>query len=95
MFLMSHAFDYRSLSVQERLELIGEIWDSIVDGDPDAVPVPPEHVAELDRRLDDEKLNPEPRQMAFPALMSNRPSVTESGIGMNAEMKARISSHLR
>ena len=56
---MGRAFDYSRLNVEERLELIGEIWDSIVDGDPDAVPVPPEHIAELDRRLDDEKLNPD------------------------------------
>ena len=56
---MGQAFDYRRLSVEERLDLIGEIWDSIVDADPDAVPVPAEHIAELDRRLDDEKLNPD------------------------------------
>lgn len=56
---MGQAFDYSHLSVEERLELIGDIWDSIVDGDPDAVPIPPEHIAELDRRLADEKLNPD------------------------------------
>lgn len=53
------AFDYRSLSVEQRLALIGDIWDSIVEEDPNAVPVPPEHIAELERRLADEQENPE------------------------------------
>ncbi len=53
------AFDYRDLSVEQRLKLIGEIWDSIVEEDPDAVPMPAEHIAELDRRLADEEANPD------------------------------------
>jgi putative addiction module component (TIGR02574 family) len=52
------AFDYRNLSIEERLELIGEIWDSIVEEGGDAVPIPAEHIAELDRRLADEEANP-------------------------------------
>jgi len=52
------AFDYRNLSIEQRLELIGEIWDSIVEEDGDAVPIPAEHIAELERRLADEEANP-------------------------------------
>ena len=37
------------LSPEERLTLIGELWDSL---DPAAVPVPPSQLAELRRRLD-------------------------------------------
>jgi len=37
------------LSPEERLTLIGELWDSL---DPTAVPVPPSQLAELRRRLD-------------------------------------------
>ena len=46
--------DYSHLSPQERLDLIGEIWDSI---EADHVPLTPEQAAELDRRaatLDDD-----------------------------------------
>ena len=39
-----------NLSVEQRLELIGELWDSIPDS-PDELPVPGWHRAELKRRL--------------------------------------------
>ncbi len=39
-----------SLGVAERLELIGEIWDSVAR-DPDRVPVPESHLMEIERRL--------------------------------------------
>lgn len=39
--------DFSHLSAQERLELIGELWESLEDGD---VPVVEEVRAELDRR---------------------------------------------
>jgi len=39
-----------NLSVEQRLELIGELWDSIPDS-PDELPVPEWHRAELKRRL--------------------------------------------
>lgn len=46
---MSHpAFDFSKLSPQQRLELIGELWDSLEDELP---PLDPELLAELDRRL--------------------------------------------
>ena len=38
------------LSVQQRLELIGELWDSIPDS-LDALPIPEWHREELERRL--------------------------------------------
>jgi putative addiction module component (TIGR02574 family) len=38
------------LTVKQRLELIGELWDSIPDS-PDELPVPEWHREELKRRL--------------------------------------------
>lgn len=48
------AFDYRGLSVADRLQLVGEIWDSIADeanASPEVLPLSDEQKAELDRRL--------------------------------------------
>lgn len=42
------ALDFRHLSARERIDLIGEIWDSI---DAEAVPLTAGQEAELDRRL--------------------------------------------
>lgn len=39
--------DYSHLTPSEKLDLIGEIWDSI---EAEAVPLTPEQAAELDRR---------------------------------------------
>jgi putative addiction module component (TIGR02574 family) len=39
------------LPVEERLELVQRIWDSIA-ASPEAVPLPESHREELDRRLD-------------------------------------------
>jgi len=39
------------LPVDERLQLVEQVWDSIA-ATPEAVPVPDWHKAELDRRLD-------------------------------------------
>ena len=53
---MSHpAFDFSKLSPQQRLELIGELWDSLEDELP---PLEPEMLAELDRRLAELEANP-------------------------------------
>ena len=41
-------FDISDLSPQERLDLIGELWDSL---DPEKVPLTPAQAAEIDRRL--------------------------------------------
>lgn len=48
------AFDYLSLSVDERLQLVGDIWDSIAaeaTADPAALPLTDAQRAELDRRV--------------------------------------------
>ena len=42
-----------------KVVLSGAFADACFDGDPEAVPIPPEHIAELDRRLADEKLHPD------------------------------------
>lgn len=55
------AFDFRRLSVDERLRLIGEIWDSITeeaDAEPDVLPLTDEQCAELDRRLAEHERDP-------------------------------------
>jgi len=43
------AIDFSHLSPQERLDLIGELWDSL---SPAAVPVTPAQKAEIKRRLE-------------------------------------------
>jgi putative addiction module component (TIGR02574 family) len=40
--------DIHTLTVQQRLDLIGEIWDSL---EAEAVPLSPAHAEEIDRRL--------------------------------------------
>lgn len=42
------ALDYSHLSARERIDLIGEIWDSI---DAEAIPLTTAQETELDRRL--------------------------------------------
>ena len=47
-------FDYRSLSVDERLELVGDIWDSIPDeanANAELLPLGEEQKADLGRRV--------------------------------------------
>ena len=46
------------LSVEQRLELISELWDSIPDS-LDTLPVPEWHREELDRRLEAADANPD------------------------------------
>jgi len=46
------------LTVQQRLELIGELWDSIPESI-DALPVPEWHREELERRLAAADANPD------------------------------------
>jgi len=46
------------LSVQQRLELIGELWDSIPDS-LEALPIPAWHREELERRLAAAEADPE------------------------------------
>ena len=60
--MASPAFDFealRRLSVDERLRLVEDLWDSIAEDAPDeALPVTPELAAELDRRLAEHEANP-------------------------------------
>ena len=46
------------LTVDQRIELIGELWDSIPDSI-DAMPVPDWHREELDRRLTSADADPQ------------------------------------
>ncbi len=48
------------LPIEDRLELVEQIWDSIA-ADPAKVPVPDWHKAELDRRMAD----PNPERMTW------------------------------
>ena len=50
--------DIRQLSVDERLELLEQIWETIA-AEPDHVRLSNDQVAELDRRLDDYERDPE------------------------------------
>jgi putative addiction module component (TIGR02574 family) len=60
--MASPAFDFealRRLSVDERLRLVEDLWDSIAEDAPDeALPVTPELAAELDRRLAEHEADP-------------------------------------
>jgi len=49
--------DILKLSIAERIELIGDIWDSIAEV-PEAVPLTEAQEAELDRRLDAHRKDP-------------------------------------
>jgi putative addiction module component (TIGR02574 family) len=49
--------DVLELPVSERLELVGDIWDSIAQV-PEKVDLTPEQRAELDRRLEAYRRNP-------------------------------------
>jgi putative addiction module component (TIGR02574 family) len=54
------AFDYRRLTIAERLQLVEDIWDSITaDATPESLPVTEDEKALLDERLADLKANPE------------------------------------
>jgi putative addiction module component (TIGR02574 family) len=50
--------DILSLSVAERIQLVEDIWDSIVES-PQEVTLTEELKAELDRRLDEYRENPD------------------------------------
>ena len=59
--MAKRAFDYRSLSVAERLELVGDIWDSIADeanASPELLPLSEGEKAELDRRVAEHDADP-------------------------------------
>ena len=43
--------DLRQLPVSERIQLVEDLWDTIVEDSP-VMGLTPDHIAELDRRLD-------------------------------------------
>jgi putative addiction module component (TIGR02574 family) len=49
---------FENLSVAERLQLIGDLWES-VSASPAALVLTPEQEEELDRRIDDFEKNPD------------------------------------
>jgi putative addiction module component (TIGR02574 family) len=49
--------DILNLSIAERIELMGDIWDSIAEV-PEAIALTEAQKAELDRRLDAHRKNP-------------------------------------
>lgn len=51
------AADIAAMPVEERIQLVGDIWDSIADL-PGSVDVPDWHKAELEKRLDAYHANP-------------------------------------
>ena len=55
------AFDYRRLSIAERLQLVEDIWDSIAEEAqtaPDALPISEEELAEVRRRREEHERDP-------------------------------------
>ena len=52
-------FDYRQLSLEERLQLVEDIWDSIAaEATPNSLPLTDEERALLDERLDAHERDP-------------------------------------
>lgn len=50
----------RRLSVQERLQLIGDLWDTVADeASEEILPLTPELAADLDQRLAEYEANPQ------------------------------------
>ena len=49
---MGKAIDVGQLSMDERLELIEQLWDSLSDEERDSLPLTAEQERELDQRLD-------------------------------------------
>lgn len=54
--MTSPRIDFSPLSPEERLELIGELWDSLDESE--IAPLSPEQLAELERRARDAEANP-------------------------------------
>jgi putative addiction module component (TIGR02574 family) len=49
--------ELRRLTASEKLALVGELWDDVA-AHPENVPVSPEHLAELDRRMAEYRRDP-------------------------------------
>ena len=57
MILEQHP-ELRKLPPSEKLALVSELWDDLA-AHPENVPVSPEQIAELDRRMEEYRKNPE------------------------------------
>ena len=54
---MKDIADIRNLPVSERLQLVGQIWESILD-DPELLPVSPELLRDLQHELAEHRRDP-------------------------------------
>ena len=55
------AFDYRRLSISERLQLVEDIWDSVAEEArerPDTLPLSEDQLAEVRRRREEHRRDP-------------------------------------
>jgi putative addiction module component (TIGR02574 family) len=59
--------DLLSLSVEDRLQLVDQLWESIRQ-QPDSLPLTKEQKAELERRLEEHQRDPE-AAVSWPAVM--------------------------
>jgi putative addiction module component (TIGR02574 family) len=50
--------ELRTLSPADKLTLVTELWDDLASN-PEDIPVPPEHIAEIERRLEEYRKHPE------------------------------------
>ncbi len=60
--MVAPSFDYRHLSIDERLQLVEDIWDSIAaeaNVRADTLALTPAQIEELDRRVADADAHPE------------------------------------
>ena len=71
------------LSVEQRLELIGELWDSIPDSI-DALPVPDWHREELERRLAVADADPDAAELPGAVVSSCEMIKHRAGVGVVA-----------
>jgi putative addiction module component (TIGR02574 family) len=49
--------ELRTLSASEKLTLLTELWEDLASN-PEDIPITPEQIAEVDRRLDEHRQNP-------------------------------------
>jgi len=61
----------KKLPVEDRIRLVQDLWDSIAN-DQHALPLTPDQVSELDRRLDAFEADGETGQPAFDAIANIR-----------------------
>jgi putative addiction module component (TIGR02574 family) len=50
--------ELRTLSPSDKLALISELWDDLASN-PEDIPITPEQIAEVDRRLEEYRKNPD------------------------------------